>query len=58
MKCDGDGVQEGEGRRWEDRGAPPSRNPGYAHDIRLTYGKMTYAHCMYVIGKKNVSSED
>jgi len=32
----------------------PSRNPGYAHEMRSTYDKMTYAHCTYLIGKNNL----
>ena len=36
------------------RGAPPSRNPGYANEMRPTYGKMTYTYCTCVIGKNNV----
>jgi len=32
----------------------PSRNPGYAHEIRSMYGNMTYAYCTYIIRKNNV----
>jgi len=34
MKCDREGGEEDEGRERGDRGAHPSRNPGYAHEMR------------------------
>ena len=48
-----EGMERGEkGEGWrQERGAPPSSNPGYAHHMRSTYGKMTYAYCTYVSGK-------
>ena len=37
-----EGREEREGRKGrEDRCAPPPRNPGYAHEMRSTNGKMT-----------------
>ena len=37
----------GEGREGRTDAHPPSRNPGYAYEMRSTYDKITYAYTMY-----------
>jgi len=44
-----EGRREERGEEGEGRGGrtayPQSRNPGYALEMRSTYGKMSYAYC-------------
>jgi len=40
------GMREGmKGRGGRTEARLPSRNPDYAHEMRSTYNKMTYAYC-------------
>ena len=54
MKCNRE--EGGEGREGRTEAHPPSRNPGYAYEMRSTYDKMTYAYTGYntLSGKNNV----